>query len=189
LRKELEEKKDAIQDLESFNGPLILRELRSNQELQDARKELLSGLQDMLNGRTTIGIKRMGEIDRKSFQNMCQLRFSSEYWEDISAKLCSLWEDKVRDSNWHPFKQITSMTVCKYEIVDDNDENLKELSSIYGEDVYKAVTRALVEVNEYNPSGRYPVPEIWNFKEDRRASLKEVIHYIIKQLKTRKPKR
>lgn len=51
----------------------------------------------------------------------------------------------------------------------------------WGEDAYKAVADALLELNEYNPSGWYPVPELWNLKTGRRASLKEIIGYIIKQ--------
>ena len=47
-----------------------------------------------------------------------------------------------------------------------------------GEEVYKAVTRALTEINEYNPSGGYVVPELWNFKENREAGLKEVVEFV-----------
>lgn len=73
------------------------------------------------------------------------------------------------------------------EIIDD--EKLKELRNEYGEVAYKAVTNALLEMNEYNPSGRYVVPDVWNLKESRRATLKEITQYMIKQLKTHKRKR
>ncbi|KAI9157395.1 hypothetical protein LWI28_021878 [Acer negundo] len=75
------------------------------------------------------------------------------------------------------------------EIIDDEDEKLKDLRNEYGEAVYEAVTNALLELNEYNPSGRYVVPEVWNLKERRKATLKEIIQYIMKQLKTHKRKR
>ncbi|KAJ7964530.1 factor of DNA methylation 1-like [Quillaja saponaria] len=87
---------------------------------------------------------------------------------------------------WHPFKN--DMVNCK-EIINDDDEELQELRKEYGEVVYMAVTTALLELNEYNGSGRYAVPEIWNWKEERRANLKEIIQYIIRQLKAHKRKR
>lgn len=39
LRKELDEKTDAMQDLESLNCVLTVKERMTNQELQEARKE------------------------------------------------------------------------------------------------------------------------------------------------------
>lgn len=48
-----------------------------------------------------------------------------------------------------------------------------------GEAAYNSVVNALLELNEYNPSGRYVVKELWNFKERRRARLKEVIDCIV----------
>lgn len=75
------------------------------------------------------------------------------------------------------------------EIVNEDDTKLKSLISELGESVYKAVATALLELNEYNPSGRYAVQEIWNPNEKRKASLREAIQYIIAQLKSHKKKR
>lgn len=66
---------------------------------------------------------------------------------------------------------------------------MRRLKSDYGDEVYGAVTTAFLEMNEYNASGRYAVPELWNFKEGRKASLKECASHIVKlwkQVKKRK---
>lgn len=75
------------------------------------------------------------------------------------------------------------------EVIDENDPKLKILWIEFGDDVYNAVKKALLELNEYNPSGRYPVAELWNCKEDRKATMKEVLNYVVKQYKARKAKR
>lgn len=74
-------------------------------------------------------------------------------------------------------------------VIDENDAELGKLKQELGDEIYDAVTVALKEIEEYNPSGRYAIPELWNFKEGRKATLKEVISYIFKQLKTQKRKR
>ena len=58
-----------------------------------------------------------------------------------------------------------------------------------GEEVYKAVTTALMEINEYNSSGRYVVPELWNCKENRKTTLKEGVLFILNQWKSNKRKK
>ncbi|KAK3232117.1 hypothetical protein Dsin_003998 [Dipteronia sinensis] len=187
LRDQLEEKTEALQYLESLNNTLTVKESVSNQELQDARKESISGLQDRLNKRTALAIKRMGEVDRTPFLQVCSLKFPDGDWEEISAKLCSTWEENMKDPHWHPFRTIDYKGNLQV-IIKEDDEKLNDLRNEYGEVVYEAVTNALLEQNEYNPSGGYAVPEVWNVKEGRKATMKEIIQYMMKQLKTLKRK-
>lgn len=72
------------------------------------------------------------------------------------------------------------------QILDEDDEKLQKLKNDWGEEVYKAVETALLEMNEYNAIARYVVPELWNNKEGRRASLKELVQYLLKQIKSLK---
>ncbi|KAI3990691.1 hypothetical protein MKX01_022991 [Papaver californicum] len=184
MARELDDKMDEMNDVQSLNQTLIVKERQSNDELQEARKELICGLTDMLSlsGRTTIGIKRMGEITDKPFQNACKERFSNVEASLRAAQLSIMWQEYVKKPDWHPFKVIVEDGESR-EVIDEKDERLKDLQKEYGNEVYEAVTTALKELMEYNPSGRYIVPELWNFKEGRKATLKEVIAYILKQLK------
>uniref|UniRef100_A0A2P2J5K1 Factor of DNA methylation 1-5/IDN2 domain-containing protein n=1 Tax=Rhizophora mucronata TaxID=61149 RepID=A0A2P2J5K1_RHIMU len=149
---------------------------------------LLQGLQEMLNYRTTFAIKRMGEINHEAFQEVCLLKFVNEDWKEKAAVLCSLWQEYLKDGQWHPFKKEIVKGQLQ-EVINDDDEKLKGLRNEYGGVAYEAVKTALLELNEYNPSGRYATPVVWNRKEGRRASLKEIMQYVIKQLKSHKRKR
>lgn len=71
----------------------------------------------------------------------------------------------------------------------EDDAKLQKLKEEWGDEVYLAVVTALKELNEYNPSGRYVVPELWNCKEGRKATLKEVIAYIANHSKPAKRRR
>lgn len=188
MTEQLREKVEEMEGLEDLNQTLIVKERQSNDELQDARKELINGLKDMGTVRATIGIKRMGELDVKQFLSTCRQKIGKDEAESHAALYCSQWQEELRKPSWHPFKVITIEGKCK-EIIQEDDEKLQALKEDLGEEIFKVVTTALLELNEYNPSGRYPVHELWNFKEDRKATLKDGIQYILKQWKTHKRKR
>ena len=75
------------------------------------------------------------------------------------------------------------------EILNEDDKALRKLKEDWGDEIYDAVVTALKELNEYNASGRYIVPELWNFKEGRKATLKEVIAFSLNSMKKLKRKR
>ncbi|ONK67749.1 uncharacterized protein A4U43_C05F3380 [Asparagus officinalis] len=185
---ELQEKIEEMEGLEALNQTLVVKERMSNDELQDARKELMTGLLDMLSSPNLIGIKRMGELDPKAFEIACRRNFAKADADMKAAEFCSEWQEYLKNPDWHPFKVIVDGDKTQ-EVLREDDEKLVSLRKELGEEVYNAVTTALIEINAYNPSGRYVIPELWNYKEGRKATLKEVIQYILKQLKASKRKR
>ncbi|XP_058109631.1 factor of DNA methylation 2-like isoform X2 [Magnolia sinica] len=185
LYKELQQRKNEIEELEEQYHPLVDREHKSNNELQEARKEFIKGLSDVKRGRGSIGIKRLGDLNVMPFRNAWHQKFPSSEANAKAAEMCTSWQELVNNASWHPFKIITSDGKLQ-EIIDDNDEKLKGLKEEWGEEVYTAVTTALLELNEHNPSGRYPIQELWNFTVKRKASLKEVIQHVSKRLKNKK---
>nr|QDC18033.1 factor of DNA methylation 4-like C [Hypericum perforatum] len=202
IQEELKEKQENYDDLEEINQSLIIQERKTNDELQEVRKELIQCFSE-LKGHADIGIKRMGELDEKPFHVIAKTKDSNlDKADDWAARMTSTWEEHLRDQSWHPFKvlqdeggrckacfKLLFMPKLLKEIIDEDDERLNGLKTECGDEVYNAVTRALMEMNEYNPSGRYVVRELWNFKEDRKASLKEAMELLLEHSKRPKRKR
>ncbi|XP_026400207.1 factor of DNA methylation 1-like [Papaver somniferum] len=187
LSKKLEEKEGETESLQDLNHTLIVKERKSNDELQEARKELINQLKGTGNSHASVRYKRMGELDSKPFQEACKKKYSGREERDVKAlELCSLWEGHIKDSNWFPFVNVEIGNNNYKEIIDDKDDKLNKLRNDLGDDVFKAVTTALTEMNEYNASGRYIVAELWNFKEERRATLKEGIQRLSKYKRMKK---
>ncbi|CAK7331526.1 unnamed protein product [Dovyalis caffra] len=115
----------------------------------------------------------MGDLDSKPFHEATKGEFSGREAAQKALELCSLWEDQLRDRSWHPFQVIADKEGKSEEIINEDDENLRSLKSEHADEVFNAVETALKEMNGYNPSGRYIIPELWNFKEDRKAILSE----------------
>ncbi|XP_011027214.1 PREDICTED: protein INVOLVED IN DE NOVO 2 [Populus euphratica] len=185
--KNLREKEGELNDLEALNQTLIVRERKSNDELQDARKELINGLKEISN-RAHIGVKRMGELDSKPFLEAMKRKYNNEEAEDRASEICSLWEEYLKDPDWHPFKVV--MVDGKHqEIIDEEDEKLSRLRDEMGDEAYMSVRTSLIQVNEYNPSGRYIISELWNYKEGKKATLGEGVSFLLSRWKALKRKR
>ncbi|KAG2297855.1 hypothetical protein Bca52824_034327 [Brassica carinata] len=185
-KEKLKEKEEESEFQESLYQNLVVKHGRTNDELQDARKTLIRSMQE-LGVRGQISVKRMGALDEKPFQKLAKERYPAEEAEVEAAKLCSLWDNHLRDSAWHPIKVVLIDGIYK-AVLNEEDEKVKELKKELGDEVFEAVTQALMERNEYNGSGRYIVPELWNFKEGRKATLKEGVVYLMNLWKHLKPK-
>nr|GLL43004.1 factor of DNA methylation 4-like [Ipomoea trifida] len=185
IEEELKEKQEELDEMETLNNELIIKHRRDNDQVQEARKEMINGLKD---SRANICVKRMGELDEKPFARAARLKYPKEEAPEKALELCSLWDDHLRDPHWYPIKVIKKGGKDVW-VINEEDEKLVGLKNEYGDGVYNAVTTALMELNEYNSSGRYPVSELWNTKEKRRAELKEGADQIVKQLKRLKSRK
>ncbi|KAF9590042.1 hypothetical protein IFM89_030192 [Coptis chinensis] len=151
---------EIIENLEYLKGmhtALKAKEQNSNAELQEARKELINGLRGK-RLQSHIGVKNIGNLDIKPFRYACKHKYGTE--ADVKAiELFSKWDSYLRNPEWNPYKMV-KVGEEEQVLLDDEDEKLKDLKNEYGNKVYGAVATALLEIKEYNPSGRYPVQEL-----------------------------
>ncbi|XP_019199244.1 PREDICTED: factor of DNA methylation 4-like isoform X2 [Ipomoea nil] len=179
LLEELKEKDDELDYLECMHYELTIEHQRVDDQVQDVCNVMINGLKD---SRANICVKRIGEIDVKPVIRAAKLIYPKEEALDIAFELRFLWEEYLRDPGWHPFTVIENGRKDVW-VIDEEDGKLVGLRNDYGDEVYNSATTALMELDEYNSTGRYPVSVLWNTKEKRIAELKEGIDQILKQLR------
>jgi len=65
-----------------------------------------------------------------------------------------------------------------------DDDKLQELKRAWGSGAHDAVVNALEEMKQYDVlSDRSIAYELWNYKEGRRATMRECINYMSNQAK------
>lgn len=84
---------------------------------------------------------------------------------------------------------VSNIHLTPQEKIQEDDERLEALRAEFGEEAHGLVVKALLEMHEYSPLEREPVPELWSFKDDRKATIPEVVTYLFKQWKATKNKR
>ncbi|KAI3857282.1 hypothetical protein MKW92_033924 [Papaver armeniacum] len=204
LKEQVDELTESVESLEDLNQVLTVQELQHNDELQEARKVLIQEIGEIGESSCTatelqeigessskclVGIKRMGELHSKPFcdalKDICSSS-SEDRFSDQSVLLCNFWEQMLKDPLWHPFK-VALVDGKHQELLDEEDKLLKGLKNSWGEEAYSTVVNALLELNEYNPNGRYPVQELWNFEENRRATVDEGVEALADHLRMYHP--
>ncbi|GJN37494.1 hypothetical protein PR202_gb26459 [Eleusine coracana subsp. coracana] len=159
---------------------------KQNEELQGKFEGLhKNGVKDMKRMSTGIGIRSLGELNVKPFEDACRMKHGDDEPKIRAAVLLTTWQYKLMLPSWSPFKTVEADGVTK-EVVDDDDPELKQLLVEYGADVCGAVKTALSKMYEHNPGGRYAVPELWNFDEGRKATVKEGIKYLFRKLRKKR---
>lgn len=184
LEEKLKEKEDYLEDLECLNQVLLIKERKSNDEVQDARKELINFLKANPT-EASIGIKRMGELDHNLIVSAAKKKYPDAEAEEKAMEFDWKFSEKLTNPGWHPFKFVVVGTDQK-EVIDEEDDFIKAIKNEWGDEAYAAVVTAVTEMNEYNPSGRFSIHELWNFKEGRRATLAECVKFMAKLWKTKK---
>ncbi|KAL3699947.1 hypothetical protein R1sor_017969 [Riccia sorocarpa] len=154
------------------------KERAATDELEQARKATLEILEEYpeFGAEDGIYVKSMGEIDEAPWFRECKKRYINADWGLVCKTKLSKWTEKIKNPEFHCFKTVQVGQEDEWERkLDENNKDLLALKRQLGEEVHKSVVTALKEIEEWNPSGRYPIRVAWNWKKDRRAALSEII--------------
>ncbi|TYI60697.1 hypothetical protein E1A91_D10G121600v1 [Gossypium mustelinum] len=83
-------------------GPMPIEFVFITIQLLPTLSWLIQGLPELLGIRTNIGLKRMKEIDPKTFHDTCKSRFPPDEAEIQATTLYSSWQENLKNPDWHP---------------------------------------------------------------------------------------
>ncbi|MCL7040764.1 hypothetical protein MKW94_021957 [Papaver nudicaule] len=182
---QLESSKSKNNRLVARNEILEMKDHQCSGELQEARAELINALSrlDLLGDRASVRMKNLGELDCKPFIEAAKWKFGAGKAEIKGHQLCNHWKEQLQDPNWEPFNIIQVGSNHYKAVLDEKDERLRKLKSDMGDAVVHAVQTVMMETAEFGATVDNVIPELWNFKENRKATLKEGIQKLSKEVK------
>ncbi|GJM95371.1 hypothetical protein PR202_ga12099 [Eleusine coracana subsp. coracana] len=161
----------------------------SRDELDVLRGMLIKEFLQLDSGGRILGVKEMGRLNRKPFDEACASKLSPTEAKKTASKLYATWENLLKNPNWKPFKTVVvgddhHKSILLGKDIDVDDDKLQELKRAWGEGAHNAVVRALVEMSEYNClDDRTITYELWNYKAGRKATTIECVEYMSDQAK------
>uniref|UniRef100_A0A7I4CCJ2 Factor of DNA methylation 1-5/IDN2 domain-containing protein n=1 Tax=Physcomitrium patens TaxID=3218 RepID=A0A7I4CCJ2_PHYPA len=206
MEKSEESNKDKIAELEAelemnqvMVNALSTKERTANEELEEARKVALDLLKTY-GDENTVGIKYAGSIKKAPWIAACKKKNHPDGYQVAASKMISEWEQRLKDPKYHPFttvdvggdnwkgklKTIGGGFRTVQRVINKNDEFLKELKMKLGMEVLQTVTTAVMEMEEYNASGRFVVEVAWDFRKNQRVLLKDVLLHFKELLESKR---
>ncbi|KAK3163877.1 hypothetical protein QOZ80_1AG0009590 [Eleusine coracana subsp. coracana] len=185
LENQIDAKRKQLRQLEGLYSTMEFPSIQLEEGKRLANMSCDEGIGENMLGHMNIGIKRMGEINYLSLRKACLRKYRKDEAEVNASILASFWSQELRKPSWHPFKVVEIGGRLK-EVINDDDAKLKLMQDEFGDDACNAVKTALtMELNEYNPSERQPVPEFWNFGKGRKATVEEILKFMFSRLRKR----
>ncbi|CAM0949456.1 unnamed protein product [Alopecurus aequalis] len=173
---------ELTEDLSGMDNPdqgLSTEHEVAREQLSDIRSKLIKGFLDISSaGGRKMSTKDIGRLDDRPFLRACLKVLPRKEAQKKSSELYYFWQEQILNPEWNPFKTSTVEGITQ-EIVDVSDDKLQELCVSWGDEVCKAVVNCLTEIQESGRLGdRTIVREIWNFKDNRKATLSEGVEYM-----------
>ncbi|KAL6979174.1 hypothetical protein U1Q18_020840 [Sarracenia purpurea var. burkii] len=94
--------KEELENLEEMNNILVVKKRKTNEEFQEAHKELINGIRDSCHSNSSVRVKRIDELGNTPL-TAAKRKYEGAEAEDKAIELYSLCEAYIRDPNWHPF--------------------------------------------------------------------------------------
>ena len=165
---------DEYETLHSIAGPTMQRERELNALRVDARAAAIDAAQMG----AAVSLRTLGALDSSPSGPLAQAARAGRLNQLDAAELDTLY----RDADWNPTRVDASDPLNLRVVFNVEDERIVSVRARFGPAVADDVRRAYLELDDHNPSGRYPVRKPWHVTENRELTPSEVIRTLARQV-------